>query len=289
MLGDLLKRLGALLFTLLSMALAVLAILYLLPAAHKARTASSPRLPESPHAPSSGACYDVQARKSPQDPWYGEIVSTLAPGERFLIPRNLAQKKGAGQTLLTMQYDGKEVAKIAFGTDDVPYFVNAFFVDFSPEPIRHVWEAQRKLRLRLRYELDSRHFPGRREVWQTSAQTFRSLRGDCEDLAIFLADWLATQGYDARVAVGTHGRDGHAWVVLFLKGQTFLIEATSRRPARFYPLAAMLPKYHPVAMFNRDTFWVNTGSPLTTDYVGKRWRKRSTFVRFPEPVRFFAP
>ena len=53
--------------------------------------------------------------------------------------------------------------------------------------------AQRK-----RYQLDAKQYAGRSEVWQTSRQAFFYPRGDCEDHAIALADWLIEMGEDAR-------------------------------------------------------------------------------------------
>jgi hypothetical protein len=31
-------------------------------------------------------------------------------------------------------------------------------------------------------------------------------------------------------------------------------------------------------MFNRDYFWVNTGTVFTTDYQGKHWDRKSHYV-----------
>ena len=55
-------------------------------------------------------------------------------------------------------------------------------------------------------------------------------------------------------------------MVLHDGGRTYLLEATNKRPGQALPLASRLPEYQPEAMFNRDTYWVNAGSVLTTDY-----------------------
>jgi hypothetical protein len=84
-------------------------------------------------------------------------------------------------------------------------------------------------------------------------------------------------GYDARVVTGMHGKEGHAWVVMFDQGKTYLLEATSKRRRRTLPLAASMPDYKPEYMFDRQNFWVNTGSVLTSNYRDGKWQKRSTF------------
>ncbi len=104
--------------------------------------------------------------------------------------------------------------------------------------------------------------------------------GDCEDHAIVLADWLIEMGFDARVALGKHQNDGHAWVVLVHEGKEFILEATQKSRLSTgtpYPLAATLPDYHPTAQFNRTAFWINTGSSLTTRYSGEHWVEQSHY------------
>jgi hypothetical protein len=32
-------------------------------------------------------------------------------------------------------------------------------------------------------------------------------------------------------------------------------------------------------MFNRESYWVNAGTPMTTDYSGGQWQRRSGFRR----------
>jgi hypothetical protein len=232
---------------------------------------------------SSERYYTSQLRKDNEAPYFGKMVLNAFPQISFFIPRQLPSMEGTGvgKGTFTRFYFGKPVAQIAYGIDDIPYFVNAFLTDFAPAEIRDIWQAHRLLYNRLRYQPDSRHFPGRTEVWQSSAQTYRSMRGDCEDFAILLADWLRTAGgYDARVVLGTYGKEGHAWVVVFKEEAVYLVEATGRFSSRIYPLAKFLPKYHPESMFTRDTFWVNTGSKFTTSYRGEAWKKVSRFVRF---------
>jgi hypothetical protein len=95
-----------------------------------------------------------------------------------------------------------------------------------------------------------------------------------------LADWLSTLGHDARVALGKHENEGHAWVILFSEGRQLILEATQKNGVQqiiYYPLASTLPEYHPMYMFNRNYFWTNTGSMYTTQYQSSAWIKKSRF------------
>ncbi|NGN97538.1 hypothetical protein G5S52_07615 [Grimontia sp. S25] len=132
------------------------------------------------------------------------------------------------------------------------------------------------------YQYDHEQYGGLMEIWQSSKQSYYYPSGDCEDHAILLADWLIEAGYDARVAVGTYDGGGHAWVVLFINGNEYVLEATQKRGfGRQYPLASTQPNYHPTMMFTQDHFWLNTGSDVTTDYSSKHWKLMSRFTEQP--------
>jgi len=121
------------------------------------------------------------------------------------------------------------------------------------------------------------------DLWQNSAQAYLLPRGDCEDHALALADWLISEGVDAKVVLGKYKTQGHAWVVASKNNKVYLLEATSKRVGKswnHYPLAQMSNHYYPMVMFNRTDYWVNTTRLATTDYVGKHWQKTSEFVKF---------
>lgn len=170
---------------------------------------------------------------------------------------------------------------IAPGLDHRGHIVNAFLEGFSPFAVDNLWMPLYVIAARKSYMLDSINH-GQEELWQTSRQAFYLANGDCEDHAIALADWLIDMGYDARVALGKYQNDGHAWVVLIKDDQEFILEATQKSQlstGKAYPLAATQPNYQPMAQFNRDTFWINTGTSLTTRYRGAKWVAQSQFVR----------
>lgn len=168
----------------------------------------------------------------------------------------------------------------ALGLDRRHHFVNSYLVGFAPFATDKAWVPLYTLRMRKLYEYDHLQYSGLKDVWQNSRQAFLATRGDCEDHAVILADWLIDQGHDARVVLGHYKQGGHAWVVLIEDGREYLLEATSKqRGVRSYPLAVTVRHYLPRYQFNREKFWVNTASSLTVNYTGDHWQERSRFVR----------
>lgn len=179
----------------------------------------------------------------------------------------------------------------AVGVDRQHHFVNAYLEGFQPFRTEQLWVPLYTIAHKLVYQRDHLQYPGLQDVWQSSRQAFYNTRGDCEDHALILADWLISMGYDARVVLGTAMREGHAWVVVFHEGQEFLLEATSKRKKMdwsLYPLAGLQTDYQPKYMFNRRFFWTNKGSEYTTRYSGVQWLRQSRYKRgrlFPNEVK----
>ncbi len=169
----------------------------------------------------------------------------------------------------------------ALGIDRMHHFVNSYLVGYQPFESQRIWVPLYTLGLRKRYEYDHLQYSGLKDVWQNSRQAYYYTRGDCEDHAMILADWLIEMGIDARVVLGRHKEQGHAWVVFMRNGKVFLLEATSKKKSRrsgAIPEAAVMVHYHPMYQFNRDSFWVNTGSQFITRYTGPLWKRNSRFV-----------
>jgi len=174
------------------------------------------------------------------------------------------------------------VSSTAMGTDRQHHFVNAFLEGYRPFWVDHPWMPLYAIAMRLKYQPDAQQYAGLQDVWQTSRQAFVNTRGDCEDHAILLADWLIGCGIEAKVVVGKIPTGGHAWVVAFMDGEEFLLEATSKRKRRqwsHYPLASLASGYTPTIMFDRESFWMYTGPPGLRSYSGDHWEKRSRFYR----------
>ncbi len=153
------------------------------------------------------------------------------------------------------QYDPTTINHFAQGADGQRYPANAYFRSFVPFRTQKKWLPLLALSLRVRYVRDDAVIKDI-DIWQTSVQTYALMRGDCEDQAILLADWMIGLGHDARVVVGTANGEGHAWVVLFEDNKEYLLESTSKASRRRFPLVSFHPEYIPYFMFNRDDFWV---------------------------------
>ena len=197
--------------------------------------------------------------------------------------RNFIKKEGASPGLVYFwNWQGiSRATASAMAVDGWHYFANSYLLGYQPFETDQIWVPLYTLVLRKQYEYDRLQYSGLQDVWQNSKQAFYATRGDCEDHAIILADWLISMGVDARVVLGKYKQQGHAWVIFFRKGRAYLLEATDKRKLRTagaIPDAAVMVDYHPAYQFNRDKFWVNTGSPYTTRYDGKRWELRSRFV-----------
>ncbi|MGI9325399.1 MAG: hypothetical protein ACR2PZ_09290 [Pseudomonadales bacterium] len=171
---------------------------------------------------------------------------------------------------------------LARGVDRNYHVWQSFLEGYVPFETENIWLPLLILAKRKTYALDHdlyRLAPDA-DIWQTSRESFRLSKGDCEDHAVLLADWLVGLGERARVAVGTLEGGGHAWVVLFRNGKEYVLEATQKHGVtglRSYPLARTKPEYQPRYQFDRENFWVNTRSGPTTRYADERWQLRSRF------------
>ncbi|MBU0469575.1 MAG: transglutaminase-like domain-containing protein [Candidatus Omnitrophica bacterium] len=160
---------------------------------------------------------------------------------------------------------------------------NSYLVGYAPFETEQLWVPLVTLATRLKYKSDFSILSRRQDAWQTSRQAYRLKRGDCEDHSILLADWLIELGYDARVVIGEQNWSGHAWVVVFKDGKQHLIEATKKDATpQFRPVRNKFA-YRPYVMFNRDSFWRNSGGKLTTSYSSGSWMKTSRFEVY-EPI-----
>jgi hypothetical protein len=210
----------------------------------------------------------------------------LFPSGRRVTDAQLTRllKVGAEpNAMITYNLHGvQNAAATAMGIDQHHYVVNAFLEGYQPFAVENPWVPWYVIAKHKQYMYDHVQYAGRLDVWQTSRQAFLAPRGDCEDHAILLADWLISMGYDAWVAVGYANDEGHAWVVVFDQEREYLLEATQKNGVRDrlqLPLASLQTGYRPTMLFNREEFRVNTGSEFTVAYRSPSWSKRSRFLR----------
>lgn len=218
----------------------------------------------------------------------GNYIQILQNGNKFSEQQihSHFQNRSIDEMTLGVAYwsflNNPPVTASAFGTDYLHHFVNHYLVGYAPFQTEILWIPQYTISMRLKYQLDAQQYGGFKEVWQNSREAFINTRGDCEDHALALTDWLIEMGIDARVVLGSFKNEGHAWVVVFLDSGVFLLESTRKQKYKswqHYPLAKFETNYRPKYMFNRDYFWLNRGSSYTTSYEGNNWGKKSRFYR----------
>lgn len=210
------------------------------------------------------------------------VVETLSPRLRYeeRVVRQFLGRYRHETGFMVMNLSGQSgVTAMAMGTDHEHHIVNSYLVGYQPFQVGSFWQPLYILSRRKQYQYDKLNYPGYDDIWQNSRQAFFYTRGDCEDHAIVLADWLIGMGEDARVVVGHWRNEAHAWVVLMRDGESYILEATQKSGLKnkHYPLASLEPDYHPQYMFNRQQFWRNQGSNLTTLYSGRQWQEVSHY------------
>lgn len=216
------------------------------------------------------------------------LKSAITITEAMIWARHDEIGSVADTTALWSTPGDPDAAASAPGLDNRHHFVNAYLEGFRPFDTDNIWVPLYTIGRVKTYEFDHASVTGYQERWQTSREAFYYNRGDCEDHALALADWLIEMGEDARVVLGKLRGEGHAWVALFRGGQVYVLEATQkhrRQGPQQLKLASMLPNYQPRMMFNREFFWMNTGSPLTLSYGADQWVKRSRY----QPARRSLP
>jgi hypothetical protein len=215
-------------------------------------------------------------------PTFGGSVQVLDSEQEIDEPlvHRMLREDGRDSTITWSFGNVKHSFATAPGVDRLHHFVNAYLEGFAPFKANNIFTPLYTLAKVKTYEYDRLNLTGHRELWQSSRQAFYYKRGDCEDHALALADWLIEMGEDARVVAGSVDNVGHAWVILFKDGKEYLFEATSKQPnLRQLSLASMHPDYHPKWMFNREYFWYNTGSARTVRYQSDRWQRRSRYSK----------
>ena len=230
----------------------------------------------------------------PQKPNYESASLDILPLGTRLGGRQLAQRlrvlRGREQVV---PWGARSVGIYSVSAPSVAgdhRLVNDYLEGFQPYVVANPMLPLYALAQRKQYQLDAQQYAGRQEVWQTSREAYAFARGDCEDHALILADWLMAMGEDARVVLGDYRGGGHAWVVLFKNGREYLLEATKKAGltrSKPYPLASLHRDYHPQLMFNRYDFWQNQGSKYTTRYAGSQWRKQSYYRAAPRSMTSF--
>ncbi len=222
------------------------------------------------HAPTDGSVLLYQTNQTMERQ---DLINRLGsyyrkPGVFFWTGYGRLRRPGNGAAMLT-----------AMGFDNKQHFVNSYLEGYIPFKTDNLFAPLMHLARKKTYMRDLAQ-NGVNDVWQTSRQAYYYTRGDCEDHAVALADWLIEMGEDARVAVGQAGGEGHAWVILIKDDKEYIMEATSKGAgARRYPLASTQPSYIPQYQFNREAFWSYKGKAPTRVYRSRDWIEQSRYQR----------
>lgn len=163
-------------------------------------------------------------------------------------------------------------------------YVNEFLTGYQPpakfpkeqsqiQKLFTIWGA---VHHHCKYTLDPSKKNKISDCWQTALETQKLEKGDCEDSSIFLADWLESQGFQVRVALGRYGdMGGHAWCVVRLDGNDYLLESTEGKPdVNNPPLAdAVGSRYVPEVQFDRNAIYVRSKARQT--WSGDYWSTKA--------------
>jgi phage FluMu protein Com len=159
-------------------------------------------------------------------------------------------------------------------------YVNEFLTGYQPpacyiepsEKLDEMYTIWRAVVAHCTYVKDSTNPARKCDTWQTALETQCRQQGDCEDSALFLADWLISRGFQARVALGHFGDIGeHAWCVVRLENVDYLLESTEGPPDSRTPpyVSDVGARYVPETLFDRDAIYVRShpqAKPGPVDY-----------------------
>ncbi len=182
---------------------------------------------------------------------------------------------------------GRTYAVLAVDTHQRFHYVNEYLTGYEPpahfqkkltrlEEMLTIWKSVIKS---IRYVPDSSDGNPDNDAWQTALETQMLGTGDCEDSAIYLADWLLARGFDARVCVGRCAEmGGHAWVVVRLGGKSYLLESTNTNVDTTVPPLAdeVGSRYVPEATFDRKAFYlrIDPSASWNGDYWSEsKWQR----------------
>jgi hypothetical protein len=82
---------------------------------------------------------------------------------------------------------------------------------------------------KCRYVSDEKLFK-KEEYWQPPEEFEKNKAGECEDFSLWTWRQLLAMGLNCRIVFGKHGRYGigHAWVMFFQDGLSYLVEPQAR-------------------------------------------------------------
>lgn len=179
---------------------------------------------------------------------------------------------------------GRTYAVIAADSRGRFRYVNEFLTGYSPPAkfprdqsrIQELFTIWKAVHSHCAYTRDPAARKKDTDCWQTAVETQNLQRGDCEDSAIFLSDWLISRGFQARMALGRYGdMGGHAWCVVHLDGNDYLLESTEAEPDPSNPPLAdsIGSRYVPEVLFDSQAIYVRANSRQS--WNGNYWSAKT--------------
>ena len=161
---------------------------------------------------------------------YQRGISTFIVGNKSMSERdihaslkhNQHYKTNKSASFTWFDSERNPATMTTMGMDWKHHFVNSYLVGIRPFAVENPWLPLYVIAKTKTYQLDSEQYKTP-ELWQNSAQAFMLPRGDCEDHALALADWLISEGVDAKVVIGKYKQGGHAWVVASQNNKIYLL------------------------------------------------------------------
>ena len=140
----------------------------------------------------------------------------------------------------------------------------------SLHEVMTIWTG---LTAKNRYQKDAERLGGS-DSWNLPEETLRRGAGDCEDTSLLLAQLLLDRGYEVRVVLGKQAGQGHAWCVLRLDGQSYLLESTCSEGSLLRPplVSEVALEYEPEFQFDAGKIYFKEFEGWTGEYWdGRIW------------------
>jgi predicted transglutaminase-like cysteine proteinase len=205
--------------------------------------------------------FTPEALGDPKQEKFYSICGLCGKGQACQIPRHLRSLS------LECPQCQRIYAMVAADTHGQFRYVNEYLTGYAPpahyprgqSKLAELMAIWRAVTSECRYTPDAGDDDN--DAWQTAQETQALGTGDCEDSSILLADWLLSRGFRARVALGRYAeRGGHAWVVVRLDDQDYLLESTegTSRAQRPPLLSEVGSRYVPELLFDRLALFIRT-------------------------------
>lgn len=233
--------------------------------------------------------FSPEALSDPKQTKFYNTCTLCSHGQPCQIPPNVRAFK------LRCEACRQIYAMLAADSEGKFRYVNEFLTGYTPPTpvppaqtklaeLMAIWRAET---WRCRYIRDVGDDDS--DAWQTAEETQTLGQGDCEDSAILLADWLLARGFQTRVVIGTYdaARGPHAWVVVRLDGNDYLLESTE------FPFNMQRPplqeeagsRYKPELLFDRLAIFIpKINAKWHGDYWAEETWERVT-TKSPAPVK----